>query len=206
MGYKQIDLTSKIIGSCPPLLFSLPRPGGADDKFEVVVARLPAGDLPDSAAVGDERRGIARAAAGLLHRKRDARDLPRAVDHLTHRIAVAVATVHRLRPARFGQTPEGQQVCGGEVVHMDVVTHAGAVRRRIVGPVDGELRVFALRGLQRPRDQVGRFAVALPDPAFLVRPGDLSRVNAAFFTMNGYVSVLFFLFWAADIFLLRSGT
>jgi 4-hydroxybenzoate polyprenyltransferase len=33
----------------------------------------------------------------------------------------------------------------------------------------------------------------------LVKPGDLSRVNAAFFTMNGYVSVLFFLFWAADI-------
>jgi 4-hydroxybenzoate polyprenyltransferase len=35
----------------------------------------------------------------------------------------------------------------------------------------------------------------------LVKPTDLSRVNAAFFTMNGYVSVLFFVFWAADIFL-----
>lgn len=33
----------------------------------------------------------------------------------------------------------------------------------------------------------------------LVKPDDLSRVDAAFFTMNGYVSVLFFLFWAADI-------
>ncbi len=39
----------------------------------------------------------------------------------------------------------------------------------------------------------------------LVKPHDLSRVNAAFFTMNGYVSVLFFLFWAADILFLRSG-
>jgi 4-hydroxybenzoate polyprenyltransferase len=37
----------------------------------------------------------------------------------------------------------------------------------------------------------------------LVKANDLSRVNAAFFTMNGYVSVLFFLFWAADIFLLQ---
>ena len=37
----------------------------------------------------------------------------------------------------------------------------------------------------------------------LVRPHDLSRVNAAFFTVNGYVSVLFFLFWAADILLSR---
>jgi 4-hydroxybenzoate polyprenyltransferase len=33
----------------------------------------------------------------------------------------------------------------------------------------------------------------------LVKPDDLSRVNAAFFTMNGWVSVLFFVFWAADI-------
>jgi 4-hydroxybenzoate polyprenyltransferase len=39
----------------------------------------------------------------------------------------------------------------------------------------------------------------------LVSPGDLSRVNAAFFTMNGWVSMLFFLFWAADILLLQPG-
>jgi 4-hydroxybenzoate polyprenyltransferase len=35
----------------------------------------------------------------------------------------------------------------------------------------------------------------------LVKPHDFSRVNAAFFTMNGYVSVLFLVFWAADILL-----
>ena len=39
----------------------------------------------------------------------------------------------------------------------------------------------------------------------LVKPDDLSRVNAAFFTMNGWVSVLFFVFWAADMLLLRRG-
>ena len=37
----------------------------------------------------------------------------------------------------------------------------------------------------------------------LVGPDDLSRVNAAFFTVNGYVSVLFFVFWASDILLHR---
>lgn len=37
----------------------------------------------------------------------------------------------------------------------------------------------------------------------LVRADDLSRVNAAFFTMNGCVSVLFSVFWAADILLHR---
>lgn len=39
----------------------------------------------------------------------------------------------------------------------------------------------------------------------LVKAADLSRVNAAFFTVNGYVSVLFFVFWAADMYLLRAG-
>lgn len=37
----------------------------------------------------------------------------------------------------------------------------------------------------------------------LVKPNDLSRVNAAFFTMNGWVSVLFFVFWATDILVVR---
>jgi len=37
----------------------------------------------------------------------------------------------------------------------------------------------------------------------LVKPHDLTRVNAAFFTVNGYVSLLFFAFWTADILLHR---
>jgi 4-hydroxybenzoate polyprenyltransferase len=39
----------------------------------------------------------------------------------------------------------------------------------------------------------------------LVKADDLSRVDAAFFTVNGCVSVLFFMFWAADILLLSRG-
>jgi 4-hydroxybenzoate polyprenyltransferase len=34
----------------------------------------------------------------------------------------------------------------------------------------------------------------------LVSPGNLARLNAAFFTMNGLISVVFFLFLAADVF------
>jgi 4-hydroxybenzoate polyprenyltransferase len=37
----------------------------------------------------------------------------------------------------------------------------------------------------------------------LVKPNDLSRVNAAFFTVNGWVSLLFFASWAAAVFLKR---
>ncbi|HEX5412828.1 MAG TPA: UbiA-like polyprenyltransferase [Terriglobia bacterium] len=42
-------------------------------------------------------------------------------------------------------------------------------------------------------------AVLLAYEHLLVKPSDLSRLNAAFFTINGYISVLFFLTWAAAI-------
>ncbi len=33
----------------------------------------------------------------------------------------------------------------------------------------------------------------------LVKPDDLSRINAAFFIVNGYISLLFLLFWGAAV-------
>jgi 4-hydroxybenzoate polyprenyltransferase len=61
-----------------------------------------------------------------------------------------------------------------------------------------QLGAFSLAG-------VAAVALLLAYEQSLVKPDDLSRVNAAFFTMNGYLSVLFFLFWAADIVFLRPG-
>jgi 4-hydroxybenzoate polyprenyltransferase len=46
---------------------------------------------------------------------------------------------------------------------------------------------------------LGAVAALLAYEHSLVKPHDLSRVNAAFFTVNGYISVLFFLTWAADL-------
>jgi 4-hydroxybenzoate polyprenyltransferase len=37
----------------------------------------------------------------------------------------------------------------------------------------------------------------------LVHPHDLSKMNAAFFTVNGYISLLFLLFWGAATFVGR---
>jgi len=37
----------------------------------------------------------------------------------------------------------------------------------------------------------------------LVKPNDLSKMNAAFFTVNGYISLLFLLFWGAATFVGR---
>ena len=47
---------------------------------------------------------------------------------------------------------------------------------------------------------IGAIVVLLLYEHRLVKADDLSRVDAAFFTVNGYVSVLFFLFWAADMY------
>jgi 4-hydroxybenzoate polyprenyltransferase len=42
-------------------------------------------------------------------------------------------------------------------------------------------------------------AVLLAYEQSLVSPSDLSRLNAAFFTVNGYISLLFLLFWGAAV-------
>jgi 4-hydroxybenzoate polyprenyltransferase len=48
---------------------------------------------------------------------------------------------------------------------------------------------------------VALMAALLAYEHWIVRPSDLSRLNAAFFTVNGYISLLFFFTWGADILL-----
>jgi 4-hydroxybenzoate polyprenyltransferase len=62
---------------------------------------------------------------------------------------------------------------------------------------------FRLSGLSLAG--VAAVAALLAYEHSMVKADDLSRVDAAFFTVNGWVSVLFFVFWAADILLFRSG-
>ena len=45
----------------------------------------------------------------------------------------------------------------------------------------------------------GTFSLALAYEQHLVRPDDISRVNIAFFNVNGIISILLFLFGAADL-------
>jgi 4-hydroxybenzoate polyprenyltransferase len=50
---------------------------------------------------------------------------------------------------------------------------------------------------------IGVVAALLAYEHSLVRPNDLSRINAAFFTVNGYISVLFLIFWGAAVYVTR---
>ena len=51
---------------------------------------------------------------------------------------------------------------------------------------------------------IGVVAALLAYEHSLVRPNDLSKMNAAFFTVNGYISLLFLLFWGAAALVMRS--
>jgi 4-hydroxybenzoate polyprenyltransferase len=46
---------------------------------------------------------------------------------------------------------------------------------------------------------LGAVGILLAYEHALVKPSDLSRVNAAFFTVNGFISLLFFATWGADV-------
>jgi 4-hydroxybenzoate polyprenyltransferase len=50
---------------------------------------------------------------------------------------------------------------------------------------------------------IGVVAALLLYEHSIVSPGDLRRMNAAFFTLNGVISVIFFVFVAADVLLGR---
>ncbi len=50
---------------------------------------------------------------------------------------------------------------------------------------------------------IGVVAALLAYEHSLVKPNDLSKMDAAFFTVNGYISLLFLLFWGAAAFVMR---
>ena len=86
-------------------------------------------------------------------------------------------------PARFG-IPAALWLSGA--MHVLVLALLATVARM------EHLGWFAFAGL-------ALVAVLLAYEHGLVRPSDLSRLNAAFFNINGYVSVLFFVTWTADV-------
>lgn len=92
-------------------------------------------------------------------------------------------------PRRFG-IPRALQIARG--LHLGMLAALGALAYVF------ELGPLSVAGL-------GLVAALLAYEHSLVRPSDLSRVNAAFFTVNGWIGVLFFCFWAADILFLTRG-
>ena len=91
----------------------------------------------------------------------------------------------RSMPSRFGVA---RSLTISRVLHAGMVLLLAAAWQAMGLGVLALLGVLAVAGL-------------LVYEQSLVRADDLSRVNAAFFAVNGWVSVLFLVFWAADIWL-----
>ena len=90
-------------------------------------------------------------------------------------------------PARVG---------AGRALALSILFHVGTVVLLVLAG-----RVAGLGGLWLAG--VGTTAALLAWEHWIVRPSDLSRVNTAFFTLNGAVSLLLMIFLAADV--LRGG-
>jgi 4-hydroxybenzoate polyprenyltransferase len=86
-------------------------------------------------------------------------------------------------PQRFGVAPA---LYGSIACHIAMVALLGEVIRL------EHLGWLAVAGLFL-------MAALLVYEHWIVRPHDLSRLNAAFFNVNGYISLLFFFTWGADL-------
>jgi len=86
-------------------------------------------------------------------------------------------------PQRFGVAPA---LYGSIVCHLAMVALLIAVIRL------ENLGWLAMVGL-------ALMAALLAYEHWIVRPSDLSRLNAAFFNVNGYISLLFLVTWGADL-------
>ncbi len=117
------------------------------------------------------RRRIAGAARLFAHVELEAGDLLDAREDFAHAVAMPIADVRDQRLAAGAQVVERIQVRGGEVFDVDVVAHAGAVGRRVVGAEHRQVRALADRGLAGHLDQQRGGARRLADAALRVGAG-----------------------------------
>ena len=72
------------------------------------------------------------------------------------------------------------------------VFHTGTIALLAAAGIGLDVSLFYWAGRRRDRG-------LLVYEHSIVRPGDLRRLDAAFFTLNGVISVVFFAFVAADV-------
>ncbi len=144
---------------------AVPLPGGLEDRFDVGKLRLPAEDAAGLLGGGNERCGVARAAAREDGRDFVANDLLGGLEDLKDREADAVAKVEDVALAVVDQVADGEDVGLREIADVDVVAHAGAVPRGVIGAGNRNARAGAVGGLQNDRNEVALRAVVLADRA-----------------------------------------
>src|SRR3989338_4114947 len=122
--------------------FFLPLPRGADDVVEAK-ARLPSKRLRRLTGIGDKTRGIPgppRTHAHLYFFPSDTLD---SAQDLLHGIAVAVSQIEDPAFQAAKKRLERQKMRRGQVLDVNVIANAGAVRRVVVVAEDHELFVLS---------------------------------------------------------------
>ena len=144
-----------------------PAPGGLDDDVDVLELRLPAELALDPLARGEEHRRIAVAARSQLIRHAFPGHALDGGHHVTDRGRTAVAEVVGIRSRASAQGVEREHVRRRQIVHVDVVAEARAVRRRVV--VAEHVKGAAPHGrIDRARNHVELRIVILAELPFRV--------------------------------------
>ena len=112
---------------------ALPCQRVGNNGLQIVKMRFPIESGADAIAGGDELGGVARAAPGELDLEIDAGDALHALDHFQYGKTAAVAAIERGGGAAGAQMGERVAVRGNKIGDVNVISDAGAVRRRIVG-------------------------------------------------------------------------
>src|SRR5438093_11660494 len=135
-------------------MFPVPVPSRFHDRAQLGIARLPAQLALDFIRAGDQDGRIAVAAWPFLNRHGFSRDLLGGLNHFPDAVALANAQVVAQAIAGL-QLLQSEQMSLGEIVDVNIVANAGAVRSWIIGAVNLDMRSPSQDGLQNERDQMG---------------------------------------------------
>ena len=118
------------------------------------MARPPAKFVARAGGVGNKNWWVARPAGADLDRKLAAGDLTDSGDEFAYRPAAAGAEIEGGTFRTIEQGMERLHVSIGEITHMNVIAHTGAVCGRIIITKNGEGFAFPDGRLEQERDRV----------------------------------------------------
>jgi len=141
----------------------VPMPGGLDDLPDAGEFDLPVQVPQRSSRVSVKRRRVPRTAFAFLHRHLQSRDVFNGLYHFSDRMRLPGAQVVEEVGSGLREFREGRDVSAGQIVDMNVVPEAGAIRRRIVFSKNRHGLPASGRGVNHQRDEVGFRIVILAD-------------------------------------------
>jgi len=141
--------------------------------------RPPGQGFEDPPVVGDEPGRIAGPSFPGPGLEGDAGDLPHGVDHFEDAEASAVAAIQGEGGAAGPEVVQGGEVGRGQVLHVDVVADAGAVRGGVVRAIDVQAGAPAQGRLAGQLDEEGGLGRGRAEAAAGIREANLKYLDPA---------------------------